>query len=271
MHKDRLDNAFTTILINLGFLFSAALCIILGLGFLKAKGQISDIDSVARLLAAALATFVTAIGASLFLLRRRMTDKQTDEGKIYDDLKDALNQVIPNLDKLIVTRDELPPFAQALNQHNKMSMAGMALRTITTDHLPNIRRFVQRGGTARFILVQPGAPCCDVIARSFFSGKTSAAYSRDVRESLDELSGLQEAYPDRLEIRVLDYVPATSITLFDDSRPTARMVLEFYTYATSSGRPHLNLTPPNSPTWYHYFVEEFEVIWRKSTPWYRTQ
>lgn len=269
MKPDRMDNALTSAVVNAAFVASILICLALGLGFFKHTNPTIDTQTVVRLIAAALATFIASVAFSLFVLRRRSTDRLLAEATLSSSIEQALNRVNPNVDAVFVTRDQLQPFDDVLREHASLWMAGMALRTITTDHLPTIRRFLEAGKTARFLIVEPHSSACDVIASSFFDDKTPEDYSHEVGESLSALSTLIKLHPRQIEVRLLNYVPATSVTILDARLPSEELVLEVYTYATSTGRPHVRLNPQVSPRWHRYFVDEFESMWRQASSWYK--
>lgn len=77
----------------------------------------------------------------------------------------------------------------------------------------------------------------------------------------------QTSSPERIQVRVFDYVPTLSLVMVDGNLPTGQIVVEMTPYRVGPlSRPHLLLTAKDNPTWYAYFHDICEAIWRGAKP-----
>lgn len=118
----------------------------------------------------------------------------------------------------------------------------------------------------RFLLVQPGSKSSAITAKNFLGQDDPSAYDAEVRASIARLERLRAKFPELIEIRTLDHIPAASITILQTRQSATSIYVEFYTEEESpAGRPHLALRPDDAPTWFAYFQRQFSVLWNRGS------
>lgn len=227
----------------------------------------SDTNAVLRASVGAIGGFMLGAGVSLWRLRR--SSEQVNDSlvalKSHQELLQGL--IRPNIDGSLRRRDDLSPWSEALQGTKNLQMNGMSLSSFSKEYTQRISEMLRSGGTCQFLLVAPGTTSSDVIARTFFNNRSQEDYDRSIQSSLDRLEvlGRENAGTNgsALEIRTIDAIPTTSITLMDRETPSrARAIVELYTpFASSADRPHLELSPSESPIWYEYYAREFQKVW----------
>lgn len=243
----------------------AGICIAISAGAFEKPDQLSDIQNVLRVLAGAVGAFVLAAAIELVSARRRQNVIRDELSSLGETLSLATTFIHPVADGILKRRDDLAPWTQTVQGCQDLRMSGLSLRTFTAEHLASVRRMLERGGKCRFLLLKPASDASRITALNFLGQEDSSQYDAQINASLRRLATLRAEFPDRLKIRTLEHIPAASITILKnyDTEPAA--YIEFYTEDESSvGRPHLQLSPSNSPVWYQYFADQFEILWGRA-------
>jgi hypothetical protein len=131
---------------------------------------------------------------------------------------------------------------------------------------------IRQGATVRLAVINPDN---DVVIEALTplaetSKEGLAADLQVVRELVHRIKE-QTSNSEQLQVRVFDYVPTLSLVMVDGHLPTGHIVVEMVPYQVGpSLRPHLFLTAEDNPSWYAYFRDVCETIWRdaKALPSY---
>jgi len=69
--------------------------------------------------------------------------------------------------------------------------------------------------------------------------------------------------PGSLRYRLLDYNPGFSLVAVDPGRRHGRVIVEFHAFhnETTTSRMHIELSRSDSPRWFAYWVDQFDLIW----------
>lgn len=232
------------------------------------RDKTAAVEDLIRVISGAVAAAVLAIGASMLLLRRQALESTESAKAIEKSIANLGALIQPQADAVLKTRESLVRWAVALRGRNSLYMSGMSLRTNSIEYRNSIEEILKSGGECRFLLLKPDTKSSDVVARNFLGQTNPRGYNADIRRSLDRLSDLQVRYPAQVEIRVLDHVPAVSISYLDADLSSGKIFVEFYTYEDSSvKRPHLELSADTSPMWYNYFAAQFSKTWAQGDAW----
>lgn len=118
----------------------------------------------------------------------------------------------------------------------------------------------------RVLLMDPCGDANKVAA--FRARKTVEASTQMYKENLSLLHDLAEGTTDqRLQVRVLDTLPAYNIFAFDPHLPTGVLHVHLSSWRTSMvERPLIVLTKQQNLEWFEYFVREFETMWTDAGP-----
>lgn len=163
--------------------------------------------------------------------------------------------------RLIVSRDEMEPWALALNGRKSLIMSGMSLRSFVRDQSPAIRRLLSNGGRAEFILLDPEAPAALQAAATYSPQTKPSDYISEVKGSANRIIALKKAFPRQVYLRYLPHIPIASITLLEGGDVPAKIIAELYTLDESSQtRPHLIVDQIENADWFNYFEQELNKI-----------
>jgi hypothetical protein len=122
-----------------------------------------------------------------------------------------------------------------------------------------------RGCKFRFVLLNPDSPVINQVAtwanRQFFEG--------EIRNSLSLLKVLRKNYPDSVEIRLNNTIPAlTFLGIQFATKSLIRLDLNLYQCAPKD-RLYFEIASDN-PTqqfWHAEFKKQFELLWEQSKEW----
>lgn len=251
---------------------SVLLVIVIGLlfsvGAFKDGDATADIQNVVRVTAGTISALALA-GAIEFVVARRRSSDILDSLETTNGRLAAMEKTLqPPADSVLMRREQMSPWTTTVQGCDQLSMSGLSLRTFTKEHLGSVRRMLQQGGACRFLLLEPYTAGSKLTAWNFLGQEDATEYDAEISASLARLAELAVKWPERVEVRVLDHIPAASITLLrtDGQEPAA--FVELYTEEESSvGRPHLQLTPSLSPLWFQYFDQQFEILWTRAHDW----
>ncbi|MCD0445034.1 hypothetical protein LO763_15565 [Glycomyces sp. A-F 0318] len=256
------------IITSAALLSTAIACVAISFGAWKDPERIADIQSVVRTLAGALGGFILAVGLQLFVIDRRSIRANAALEAAKQEIAALGRLITPQVDGALKYRRELEQWPLGLSDCKSLYINGMSLRSFTNEHLQSIEGIAARNGKCKILFLRPRSNASAVVAKHFIKTESPSKYDNEIIQSIERLSRLVERWADRIEVRTLDNVPTSSIALIDAKSPTAKMVVEIYTYDESSAyRPHLSLAPNVSPIWYNYFERQFERLWDESEAW----
>lgn len=160
-------------------------------------------------------------------------------------------------------RQDLIPLPSRCPNAKKILLIGHSL-AFDVRYTEYFKRRLLDGAILRFVVMNPQnthiiksiAPLIETAEEGMVA---------DIQTSLAFLKGIRNAAPDKsqLEIRVIEYVPPLSYAVVDGHLPSGHVVVQLFPYKSSTAmRPHLFLTPNETPQWYIYFRDICEAIWR---------
>jgi len=70
------------------------------------------------------------------------------------------------------------------------------------------------------------------------------------------------------EIRLLNVFLPFSMVAADLVKDSGAMIIEYHAYKIALGdRPHVVLTPRDTPYWFSFYKEQFERVWIDAVSW----
>jgi hypothetical protein len=165
--------------------------------------------------------------------------------------------------------EEFPAeFAVHLEEATNVWLTGTHYSSAMTAYYHIFEQKVQRGGTLRVLLLDPSGEAYKMAAMRF-PGKVGAEQERlRIQSTLTTLSELQKLAPQRVEIRVIDFLVEYTAYLLDPETQHGMIYLERYTFKTSGGaRKPKFVYSRREGRWFEHIVTEFEHLWDNSTPW----
>lgn len=144
-------------------------------------------------------------------------------------------------------------------------LAGVTLNRTLRNQLPGLRDCLARGAAVRILLISPAAVA--EAARRSAVPDAPEIFTHRLAASMDLLRALAAAPgPGRLEIRLLDFVPAFGLVAVDPGDPGGRLHVDLYSHRFGVGEPALPLRAGRDHDWYGHFRREFDHLWSAARP-----
>ena len=166
-------------------------------------------------------------------------------------------------DEVLRRREDLGPLSLLLDGARDLRVYGPTAINVLAGAEDLRRQILRRGGTVRFVLLDP-AP------------QTVAHAAAQLDDNLDLGAALQSALGAlrRLEgepgfaCRRLPFNPGFSLLVVDGDSPDGKLVVEFHGFGdgTINERMHLFLDRRTSPHWYVYWLGRFDALWAAALP-----
>lgn len=125
---------------------------------------------------------------------------------------------------------------------------------------------LRQGASVRLAIANPES---DAIADTVspLTGISKDAFIADMQAAKGLVQLVREKAPDsrQFKVKFFDYAPTLSFAMIDGDKPTGQIIAEMRPYGISSSlRCHLFVTAKDYPTWYMYFHDVCEAVWRDS-------
>lgn len=164
-------------------------------------------------------------------------------------------------------RQELAPLPTRCPNAKQLLLIGHSL-AFEVRYTEYFNQRLLDGATLRFVVMNPQN---NFIIKAVLPLIETAedGMVADIQTSLAFLKGIRKNASDKrqLEVRVIDHVPPLSFAMADGYLETGHIIVQLFPYRSSSAmRPHLLLTPTETPRWYVYFRDICESIWREASP-----
>jgi hypothetical protein len=151
-----------------------------------------------------------------------------------------------------------------LSSATRIDIVGVTLNRTVRTHAAALAGCLRRGGTVRIAVIDPYGEVLDEAARRSTTPGAAGIFANRLRPTLDLLDGLTAG--GRLEVRLLDFVPAFGILAVDGDRPGGRLHVDFYSHTFDGQEAALTLRADRDPVWHQHFRAEFEQIWKSGRP-----
>jgi hypothetical protein len=141
-------------------------------------------------------------------------------------------------------------------------------RTIRNHHAALLQR-LDAGATVRIALIAPQPATVAEAARRSTIADRPAIFEHRLRPTLDLLDDLAEraaAGPGRLQVRLLDFVPAFGLLVVDADTPHGQARVDIYSHRCGTPEPALPLSADRDARWFPHFVAEFDRVWAAGRP-----
>jgi hypothetical protein len=149
---------------------------------------------------------------------------------------------------------------------------GVTLARTIRNHYAALQQRLDAGATVRIALIAPEAATVAEAARRSTIAESPAIFEHRLRPTLDLLEGLAEhaaAGPGRLQVRLLDFVPAFGLVAVDAETPHGQVRVDIYSHRCGTQEPTLPLYADRDARWFRHFVAEFDRVWAVGRPYDR--
>lgn len=180
-------------------------------------------------------------------------------------IKDSVNELI-NRESFL---QEYPTsLLTDLEESQNIWLTGTHHSSTLTVHYPLFERSLKKGGKLKALLVSPDGDAFKMTSMRFAT-KVSPEHERmRIIASLESLGELQKIAPERVEIRVIDFLLDYSSFLLNPESPNATIYLERYTFRTSGGsRKPKFVYRRKDGSWFDHVQTEIKNLWEAGTPY----
>ena len=196
----------------------------------------------------------------LSLLRsRRQSDQVT---MALDGLTDS--QSLAN--RFFVEVDNMEAVRSRILAAREVWMQGATLRIHIPALTETLRDAVANGLRVKLLLLQPSSSAMEMAA--FQDGNTTCEQlSRTLEVNLAQLARpISTNVYGRLEIRLINYLPAGAIYIYDPNGKDGQMEMRLTSFHGNHWlRPTFQMTYARDRKWYEYFRSQFVEIWEAAT------
>ncbi|MEU8229177.1 hypothetical protein AB0C12_06155 [Actinoplanes sp. NPDC048967] len=147
---------------------------------------------------------------------------------------------------------------------------GVTLARTIRNHYAALQQRLDAGATVRIALIAPEAATIAEAARRSTIADSPAIFEHRLRPTLDLLEGLAQcaaAGPGRLQVRLLDFVPAFGLVAVDAETPHGQVRVDIYSHRCGTQEPTLPLYADRDARWFRHFVAEFDRVWAVGRPY----
>lgn len=165
--------------------------------------------------------------------------------------------------------DEFPPdFSNRLDDAREVWLIGTHHSAALTAYHQIFQNKLRDSGKLRFLLIDPDGAASKMAAMRF-PGRVSPEQERmRILSSLQTLSALREIAPDKVEIRVIDFLVDYTAYVLDPESPSGMIYVERATYKTSGGaRKPKFVYRKRDGRWFDHVRTEVGHLWESATDW----
>jgi hypothetical protein len=201
--------------------------------------------------------------------------------------REALSQEIRELKMSLPDRPSAMAFFRPATDFNsrfksavQIDLCGVTLTNTINTQFTVLRDRLQGGAKLRFLIVDPESQAINMSAQRSVNPKDTIYYQRRLESTFADLTYLYKFNEDLkkakkkgsttgdISVKMLSYAPSFGIISFDASTKQGIVRVEMYPHKFGfKTSPSFMLTLENDKEWYSYFIEQFEQMWKTSTPW----
>jgi hypothetical protein len=150
----------------------------------------------------------------------------------------------------------------SLADATEIEIIGVTLNRTMRNQAAALGQCLRRGGTVRVAVIDPDGEVLGEAARRSTAPEATAIFAHRLRPTLDLLEELAATSgPGRVEVRLLDFVPAFGLLCVNGRRPNGRLYVDIYSHTLDGRDPALALQAGRDHPWYQHFLGEVDQIW----------
>lgn len=198
---------------------------------------------------------------SFSLLRNRRTDET-----IQETLSGLDELLLPNRG-LLAYKFDAAEYIEAFSRAEKVLIFGAGYTVLVPIMRDHFGEGLPSGLTMRVLLMDPTGAANEIAA--FRANRTVEDLESLYQRNLSLLAELAERTDeDRLEYRVIDYLPPYNLLAIDPHRPNGTLYVRLAAWRASTvQRPVIVLSRDQDTKWFEYFVSQFESMWSEASQW----
>jgi hypothetical protein len=178
-------------------------------------------------------------------------------------------EVVVSADRIFHPREAAhsPSFVSMLEQCEELWVVGKDCHGLLTTHFDRIRQAAINGKKIRFLIVDhSNKSLLYTMSASSSTRPESKQRTETAREALTILRRIiADAPKGKVEVKLANFLPTCTCTVFDARKASGRMKVENYGYKISAGqRLSMYLTQEIAPRTFAFYIEQFDNMWDAS-------
>jgi len=211
-------------------------------------------------------TILCLIATSMLIerfIRLKNIEKNVVETNEFMKLKEGK----ASLDEIIITRKDLQPLEERLKYTKNVQISGASLFRLTTEYMNLFEDKANEGCVFKFLLLDPNCEATKLVATNIVYEINDIVMNiSNINNTINSLKQLQKKYPENIEIKTVDFLPAYSLIITDSHKESGVVRLELYTQLIPTrNRPQLVFYKSREPKWYDFFVNQFDIMWNNAS------
>lgn len=168
-----------------------------------------------------------------------------------------------SLDEILITRKDLEPLEERLKYTKDVKISGASLFRLINEYINLFEDKAKEGCNFKFIVLDPNCEATKLIAENIvYEISDIKTYINNINSTLNSLEKLKSKFPEKIEIKTVNFLPAYSLVITDSQKETGIVRLELYTQQVPTrNRPQLVLRKNREPNWFKFFTSQFDVMW----------
>ncbi|WP_051808200.1 hypothetical protein [Actinoplanes subtropicus] len=171
----------------------------------------------------------------------------------------------PPADRLL--HPSAPGADASLAGAREIDIVGVTLNRTVRNHAAALAQCLRQGGTVRVAVIDPEGAVLGEAARRSTAPDAAHVFAHRLRPTLALLDELAAAPGrGRLEVRLLDFVPAFGLLAVNGRQADGRLHVDIYSHTFGGTEPAMALHSGRDHPWYQHFLGELEQIWAAGRP-----
>lgn len=207
-------------------------------------------------------TILCLMATSMFIerfTRLRNIENNVEETNVF--LKNKEGKA--SIDEIFVNRKRLQPLEERWKHAKDIQVTGASLFRLTTEYIGLLEEKAKEGCRFKFILLNPECEATKLVATYIvYEVNNIEIYKNNINIAITNLKKFQSKFPDRVEIKIANFIPAYGMVLTDTNKENGAIGVELYPYIVPTrDRPHIVFMKQREPIWYSFFLQQFEAMW----------
>ncbi len=180
---------------------------------------------------------------------------------------EALHQGMLSVTRGAISSDFPADFNSTIRNAKEVWLTGVHHASIMNEHYEVFEAMIRKGGTLRILQVNPDGHACGMAVMRFAGSVDDAQERARARSSLKVLSELKKIAPQKVEIRVIDYLLEYGACVVNPGDSSAIVYVQRYTFRTLGGgrKPKFVYRVSDGP-WFELYRFEITALWQVSVP-----
>jgi len=144
---------------------------------------------------------------------------------------------------------------------------GVSLRRTVQANYPKIEQKLRQGHIIKVLLVHPEGAGLEIAVSRNYARREVEPKSNEIRFNLQLLCDLRKSFPDKIEVRTIQYPLAYGVTAVNPDTASGTLYLEHYCFRTASDSLPRFMLRARDGRWYDFFKSEMRALWNAGIEW----